>query len=62
MEQSRLTQIALAFSSLRNSHKDTALALELAVCDSFPANFVEDLPMPIDDDSFEVLSPNAKVW
>ena len=62
MEQSRLTQIALSFNNLKNSHSDTALALELAVCDSFPNNFVEDLPMPIDADSFEVLSPNAKVW
>jgi len=62
VEQSRLTQIALAFNNLKNSHRDTALALELAVCDSFPNNFVEDLPRPIDDDSFEVLSPNAKVW
>ena len=62
MEQSRLTQIALAFSHLQNSHNDTALALELAVCDSFPENFIEDLPTPIDDVSFEVLNPNAKVW
>jgi len=62
MEQSRLIQIALAFNHLKNSRGDTALALELAVCDSFPDNFLEDLPSPIDGDSFEVLSPSAKVW
>jgi len=62
MEQSRLTQIALAFSHLKNSHSDTALALELAVCDSFPEDFMEDLPISVNDDSFEVLNPNAKVW
>jgi DNA polymerase III subunit gamma/tau len=62
MEQSRLTQIAVAFNSLKNSNKDTALALELAVCDSFPNYFVEDLPISMSNDSFEVLSPNAKVW
>jgi len=62
MEQSRLTQIALAFTNLKNSHSDTALSLELAVCDSFPKDFAEDLPVAINDGFFEVLSPNAKVW
>jgi len=62
MEQSRLTQIALAFNNLKNSHSDTALSLELAVCDSFPKDFVEDLPLAINDNFFEVVSPNAKVW
>ena len=62
MEQSRLTQIALAFTNLKNSHSDTALSLELAVCDSFPKDFVEDLPLAINDNFFEVVSPNAKVW
>jgi len=62
MEQSRLTQIAVAFNNLKNSNKDTALALELAVCDSFPNYFVEDLPISMANDSFEILSPNAKVW
>ena len=63
MEQSRLTQIALAFNNLKNSHKNTALALELAVCDSFINYFVEDVPILMNDDSFEVLSPKtAKVW
>ena len=63
MEQSRLTQIALAFNNLKNSHKNTALALELAVCDSFINYLVEDVPILMNDDSFEVLSPKtAKVW
>ena len=62
MEQSRLTHIALAFTNLKNSHSDTALSLELAVCDSFPKDFVEDLPLAINDNFFEVVSPNAKVW